>query len=226
FLALGFTTFADPLVAWLGPKATPDTAALSTLQEVGTTVWGVAVDLLVGASIIVVSFILALVASSIVCDPFFDAISERTEALHTGVDVGPPFSLAGMLRGIGRELVATVLRLAVYAAVAIPLWLVSFTPAALVATPLALVWTWLFLSWEFVSRAFVRHAHGVGQRFRVLFAHKAVFVGFGGVAWLMAFVPFTTPLLVAGATRLYLSLAVHGHVPSTLTDEQRALLRA
>ena len=224
-LALGFTTFADPLIAFLGPKATPSAASMSALADVGSTVWDVAVRVLVGISMVVGSLIGAMVLSSIVCDPFYDAISERTEALFTGNDVGAKFSFGVMMHGIGREFVATIARLAVYAVVAVPLWLLSFTPAAIVATPMALVWTWLFFAYEFVSRAFVRHAHGAGKRLGALFAHKSIFIGFGAVAWLMAFVPFTTPLLIAGATRLYLALAVGGHVPSTLTDADRLRLR-
>ena len=226
-LALGFTTFAEPLISWLGPKVVGSApAASSMLADVGVGIWSVFVNVLVAVAIVLGSLVLSLLLASVVCDPFFDAISERTEALYVGHDVGAPFSIGGMLRGIAREFVATLVRLGVYAAVAIPLWLLSFTPAGLLATPLALVWTWLFIAYEFLCRALVRHANGPRARLGALFQHKAVFVGFGGVAWLMSFVPFTAPLLIAGATRLYLSLAIEGHVPSGLSEDERVTLRS
>jgi uncharacterized protein involved in cysteine biosynthesis len=225
-LAVGFTSVADPLNAWLTPHATPSAAAPSALADVGAAVWALALQLVVGTVIVATSLVLALVLSSVVCDPFYDAISERVESLHVGRDVGADFNVVAMVRGIARELVATVLRIVVYAAVALPLWFLALTPLALLATPLGVLWTWLFLAWEFIARAFLRHAPGPGQRFAALFGNKAVFVGFGAVAWLMSFVPFTAPLLVAGATRLYLALAAHGHVATTLNELERTGLAA
>jgi len=223
-LTLGFAFVADPLIAWLEP--TFGSGGAGALAEAGHAVWSVAVKLLVGALVIGLALVGAVVSGSIVCDPFYDAISERTEALHVGHDVGPPFSVGLMLRGIVRELLATVLRLVVYAAVAVPLWLLSFTPAALVATPLAFVWTWLFFAYEFLARSMVRHAARPTTRMHSLFAHKSLFVGFGFVCWVLSFVPLTAPLLVVAGTRLYLTLASSGKVPSTLSDDDKAVLQA
>jgi uncharacterized protein involved in cysteine biosynthesis len=110
--------------------------------------------------------------------------------------------------------------------VALPLWLLSLTPAVIVAAPASLAWTWLFAAREFLARPLARHTVHVGGRLGALFGHKALFLGFGGAATLLAAVPFTAPFLVVGATRAYLALAARGAVPSRLTDDDRRALQA
>lgn len=227
----GFTYAAGPLIDLLGPSAKEAAAAgtavaeTSFMADVGSSIWAAAVNVLVGAFVVAIGLMLSLLLGSVVCDPFYDLISERTEALHLGRDVGDPFNVGVIVQGIIRELVATLIRLAVYAIVAVPLWLLSFTPAAVVATPVAMVWTWLFVAYEFLSRSLARHAVDPSKRMRPFFSHKALFLGFGALGWLLSFVPFTAPLLVAGGTRLYLGLAAWDQVPSRLSDADKALLR-
>ena len=236
-LWVGFSMVAGPLIDWLGPDATAAAdaadaakgaaaaAETSLAADVGKAVWSVAINVLVGALIVVVSLMLSLLLGTVICDPFYDLISERTEAIFLGRDVGDPFTLAGVLQGIVRELMATLLRLSIYAVVAIPLWLVSFTPVAVVATPLAMVWTWFFVAYEFLSRSLARHAVDPSKRVRPFVRHKALFLGFGSLSWLLGFIPLSAPVLVVGATRLYLALAAHDEVPSRLSDADKALLR-
>lgn len=221
-LGVGVTYAVDPVVAWLGPSGP---AGEGFFASAGHAVWAVAVNILVWVLVIGLSVVSALVVGSIVCDPFYDALSERTEELHVGHPVGEPFSVA-VVAGIGRELTATILRLTIYIAVAIPLWLLSLTPAAVVATPLGLLWTWLFFAYEFLARPMARHAPVAGDRMKALFGHKALFVGFGVVAWALSFIPLTAPLLVVAATRLYLTLAADDAAPSGMSPQDREILRA
>lgn len=217
FLWLGFSQAVDPVVALLSPS---DTASW----------WLGVVAVVVGIAVRIAAVLLALVSSvlvgSVVCDPFYDLLSERTEEIFVGRNVGPPFTLANVVAGVARELVATVLRLLVFAAVAIPLWLASFTPAAIVATPLSFVWTWLFFAYEYLSRSLARHAVQPRDRFKPIFAHKAICVGFGATAWVVSFIPFLAPFLVVAATRLYLGLAAFDRVPSGFTDDEKRSLRS
>lgn len=231
-LWVGFAQVAGPLIDWLGPNdaaaaatATAEVAKTSLAADVGNAVWSVAINVLVGALVIVLSLMLSLLFGTVICDPFYDLISERTEAIFLGRDVGDPFTIAGVVQGIFRELMATLLRLSIYAVVAIPLWLISFTPVAVVATPLAIIWTWFFVAYEFVSRSLARHAVDPGKRVRPFVSHKALFLGFGSLSWLLGFIPLSAPLLVVGATRLYLALAAHDQVPSRLSEADKALLR-
>jgi len=227
FLVVGGNVVVEPLIAWLDPQSAA-AATDGAVAELGRAVWSGAVVVLAWVAVVGLALVSAVVVGSIVCDPFYDALSERTEALHLGRDVGAPFSLGAVVAGIGRELTATVVRLLVYGAVAVPLWVLAFTPAGVIATPLSLVWTWLFFAWEFVARSMMRHAPSATGRVRVLFAHKALFTGFGAVAWLSSFLPFTAPLLVVAATRLYLTLLAEGQVPTTLpaADVERLRVRA
>jgi CysZ protein len=223
-LAAG-TFVIEPLGAWLDPP-TSDTGTF--WSTVGHSVWSVVAGVLVWVVVGAASLVGAVVIGSVVCDPFYDALSERTEALHLGRDVGAPFTMTAVVRGIGRELVVTVLRFAVWGSVAAALWLLAFTPLGVVTTPLSLLWTWLFFAWEFIARSMVRHVERPTGRFQVLFGHKALFAGFGAVAWALSFVPLTAPLLVVAATRLYLGLVADGEVPTTLpaVDVERLKARS
>lgn len=207
WLWLGFTKVAPPLLAWAAPANNQGAWAL---------VAGVVV-VVVYVVVVLASLVLTLLSGSVLCDPFYDLLSERTEELFVGRSVGPAFSVGSVVRGLVRELVANVLRLLVWGVVAVPLWLLSLTPLSLVAVPLSLLWTWLFFAYEYLSRSLARHAVDPKHRFAPIFAHKALCLGFGGAAWLISFVPFLAPILVVAATRLYLGLAVYDRVPSTYT---------
>lgn len=209
-----FVSQKDPLAAWI----LPDSGWFSE------PVWAVLLGIFLWVLAVLFAFVGSILVGSVVCDPFYDLLSERTEEVLVGRHVGPPFSVRLILRGIAVELWATVLRLLVYGAVAIPLLLLSFTPLAFASGPLTLVWTWLFLAYEFLSRSLTRHAIDPKHRFAPLFANKVVCLGFGLGAWIVSFLPATAPFLVVGATRLYLSLAAHGRAPSKLTDEEKARL--
>jgi hypothetical protein len=222
-VVVGANFVVDPLVAWLTPAAAG--ASDAALVAAGKAVWSAAVVALVWLVVFGMSIVGAVVGASVLCDPFYDALSERTEALSIGRDVGVPFSIGGVVVGIGREFSVTLLRLFVYGAVAIPLWLLSFTPASVLAAPVSVWWTWLFFSFEYLARSMTRHAPSPLARLRIMWSHKAVFTGFGAVAWLLSLVPFTAPLLVVSATRLYLTLAVAGRVPSTLPTDAIDRLR-
>lgn len=175
---------------------------------------------------VVVAFFGSILASNVVCDPFYDALSERTEELFLDHDVGNPFSVWSMAVGVVRELQANLIRLAVWGIVAVPLWLLSFTFLGLVTGPLSLLWAWLFSAYEFFSRSLGRHTVDMPSRFRTLFSHKSFFLGFGATAALLSLLPFTSPFLVVGATRSYLALAARGRVASQLTSDDKARLVA
>ncbi len=217
-LWLGFTQVAGRAIAALAPAAS-DTGWWSSILSV-------VVAVVVAVAIVVVAAVGSVLLGSVLCDPFYDLLSERTEVLLVGRSVGRPFSWARVPVELGRELGGTVLRLLVWGCVALPLWALAFTPASVVAAPLGMVWTWLFLAYEFLSRSLMRHAVQPRQRFKPIFAHKAVCAGFGCLSWAASFVPFTAPFLVVGATRLYLALAVYDRAPSLLTVEEKLKFRA
>ncbi len=171
--------------------------------------------------------VFTLVVGGVLCDPFFDLVSEETEAVVVGRSLAEPFSFVRAARGLARELFATALRLALYFVVAIPLWLLGLTGVgAIVAAPLALAWTFAFVALEAMSRSQARHTLDVGARVNAVSSQRVLACGFGALGWLLAFIPFTMPFLVAGGTRMFLALAVYDRVPSRLTDDDKQRLRA
>lgn len=184
------------------------------------------VEVLLYALIAVVGLLLVLFLGSIVLDPFYDLLSEIAEERIAGKSFGEPFTIRGILPGIVREAGATLVRLAVYVPVALAIWVFGFIPVVgVLAVPLGLSWTFLFACYEVLVRSLARHGLPASARLKVLFSHKALALGFGAGAWVAALIPFLTPFLVVGATRMYLSLAAHGRVPSRLDDAARRALQ-
>lgn len=176
--------------------------------------------------LLVVGAVATLLLGSVVCDPFYDGLSEATESVLLARDVGEPFTVAGVLQGVLRELGATVLRLSLYLGVAIPLWILGLTGiGSLVAVPASLAWTWLFVAIEALSRSQARHKQPGGQRFSAVFQQKGLALGFGAAGWLFAYIPFTAPFLIVGGTRLFLALAAWDRVPSALSLPDKARLK-
>jgi uncharacterized protein involved in cysteine biosynthesis len=207
--------FLDDVVARVGPETG------HWYSFIGSVLYVALVVLLVVASVIASIFI-----ASVVCDPFYDVLSEATESAILGRDVGIPFSVPLVIKGILLELGATLWRLTVFMAVALPLWLIGLTGVgSIVAVPLSLAWSFMFVALAYLSRSMARHAMPGKKRMSALFDQKACALGFGAVGWLLAYIPFTAPFLVVGATRLYLALAAHDRVASNLTAADKATLR-
>lgn len=207
--------FLDDIVGRVGPEDG------HWYSFIGSILYVALVLLLLIASIIASIFI-----ASVVCDPFYDVLSEATESVLLGREVGTPFSVPLVIRGILLELGATIWRLAVFLSVAIPLWLIGLTGVgSIVAVPLSLAWSWMFVALAFLSRSMARHAIPGKKRMSALFEQKACALGFGAVGWVMAYVPLTAPFLVVGATRMYLSLAAHDRIASSLTPADKVALK-
>lgn len=206
----------DDAVAWTG---------LSGDGWLATMVRGL-VEALLYVLIVVVGLVLTIFVGSIVLDPFYDLLSEEAERRLCGRTFGDPFTLAGVVPGVLRELFATAVRLAIYFPVAILIWTLGFVPVVgqIAAAPLGLSWTWLFVCYEVVVRSLARHGLPPRGRLDVLFDHKALALGFGAGAWLALFLPFLAPFLVVGGTKLYLVLAAHDRVPSRLDDATKGRL--
>lgn len=205
----------DELVARFGPEAGHWYSFLGGV--LGVVLFG---------GLVLASLVLSLFVGGVVCDPFYDVISEETESLLLGRDVGQPFSVASVIKGILLELQAMVPRLFIYFVVAVPLWLLGMTGVgSVIAFPASLAWSWLFVALSGLSRSMSRHAVPGRARLAALFSQKACALGFGAVGWLLAYVPLTTPFLVVGGTRLYLALAAWDRVPSNLVDNDKVTLR-
>lgn len=215
FISLGAGSIDELANRW-GPDPS-STFAFARILLVGL-LWG---------GLLLVSLMGSMLAGAVVCDPFYDLLSETTESLLLGRSVGAPFSLAGALRSVVAELGSTAARFAVYLAVAVPLWLLGLTGVgSVISVPALLAWNWVFVALGALERSMARHGVVGSGRIRALFAQPACVLGFGAVAWMLATVPLTMPFLVVGGTRLYLALAAWGHVTSKLNVDDKRALRA
>ncbi|HEY4223790.1 MAG TPA: EI24 domain-containing protein [Myxococcota bacterium] len=176
--------------------------------------------------VVVASVVASMLAGSVVCDPFYDKLSEETESILVGRDVSTAFSLSSVVAGILRELLALPLRLGVYLFVQLLFWLLGMTGVgSVVAVPLSLAWTWWFVALAGWSRSLARHAVPGTTRIAALLRMPSISIGFGAVGWLLSYVPLTYPFLVVGGTRLYLALAAWDRIHSSLTDDDKRVLR-
>jgi uncharacterized protein involved in cysteine biosynthesis len=176
---------------------------------------------------VIIALLLTLLLTNAVCDPFYDLLSEVTESLLLGRPVSQPTTFNSVLGGMVTEVLALPWRVAIYALLTVPLWLVSLTGvAAVVTVPLTLAWTWMFFALSGLSRSLARHAVSRPRRLWVVFARPTVSLGFGAVGWLLSHIPLTTPFLVVGGTRLHLSLAAHDRLESNLGETDKLALRA
>jgi uncharacterized protein involved in cysteine biosynthesis len=172
------------------------------------------------------SFVAAILVGSVICDPLYDLLSERTEERRLGRAIGPPMTITTVVRGIARELSATLLRTAVYLAGAVPLLLLGLTPLTVVTTPMSMLWTWLFLAYEYLSRSFIRHGVPPSARLAAVRHEGWYAAGFGAGAALLSLLPLTAPLLVVAGTDAYLDLAAEDRMPHRLNDADRHCLQA
>lgn len=182
---------------------------------------------LTAVGVVLLCLVVSLMLGSVVCDPFYDVLSQETEALLLGRPASKRATLGKVLEGIVNEFLSLPWRLVMFALVAGPLWLLSLTGfMAVVTVPLTLAWTWMFVALSGMGRSLARHDVRRRTRFRIIFSNPGVALGFGGAGWLLSHLPLTSPFLVVGGTRLHLSLAAWDRLPSELPEADKALLRA
>ena len=197
-------TYAGDVLAWLWPRPGVE----SVLD------WGlVALWYAFGAVLVVAGFlsayVLVLLLGGVLASPFTDALSERTEALLTGV---PPAAggswLAGALQAVGHTVRVTALYLLLLA----PVLLLHAIPAvgSLAATVLGGALGAFFIALEFSDAAFSRTGLSLGAKIRLLRAHLASTMGVGlgssALLWIPLLNVFCIPLAVVSGTVLAVSL--------------------
>ncbi|MEO3742763.1 EI24 domain-containing protein [Plantactinospora sp. B5E13] len=141
----------------------------------------------------------------VIGDPFYEAISERVEGRYGGVPNEVEVSWWRSLRRSVADSLRLVLRSVL---VGIPLFLAGFIPVVgqfVVPVIAALVGGW-FLAVELVGVPFYRRGMRLGDRRRMLRAHRPLALGFGVAVFLCFLIPLGAVLLmpaaVAGAALL------------------------
>jgi len=166
------------------------------------------------------SFLLALalltlltVALSTVCAaPFNDMLSEAIEEREAG-RVPLPFSLLRLLRELVQAVTLAAFRLALYAAIMGPLWLLSWlVPGVgqLLYLGAWLLFTAAYFALDYVDWPATRRGYSLRERFGLFGRYPLRMLGFGFAVWGCLFVPLLNlvfmPLSVAGGTILFLDL--------------------
>ncbi len=163
--------------------------------------------LLIGVGVVVVALLSSLFAA-----PFNDALSEAVEQLASGVEF-PRVPLGAQVRNALRGIGGEIAKLALYAAVMLPLFFVSLLiPGAgqLVYSAVGFVLTAAYFAIDYVDWPASRRDGGFRFRLGMVRRHGAAMLGFGCGVWLFLLIPFVNllfmPAAVAGGTLLFLEL--------------------
>jgi CysZ protein len=157
--------------------------------------------------------VVCIALSTLLAAPFNDALSEAIEVRETGA-TAPPFTLARLMRDLGRTLRLELTKLSIYVAVMGPLlvasWLVPGVGQVLYVL-FGTLFTSAYFAFDYIDWPASRRGLGFRERARLLADHPLRALGFGFAVWLCLFVPLLNlafmPLAVAGGTRLFLDVA-------------------
>jgi len=162
-------------------------------------------------------FVLALFTAQIAGGtnrPFYDALSHAVEALRAGHSPEAT-TLSALLRDAARSVQLAVVKLAIYVAWMIPLWLIGlFVPVVgpISQAVLGFALTVAFLAIDHLDWAAARHGLSAGERIRLLGAYPGPMLAFGLCVWCFLFIPvvnlFLIPAAVAGGTLLFIDLGI------------------
>jgi uncharacterized protein involved in cysteine biosynthesis len=210
--------FTCLMIFALGPIA----HHLPIIWHVDTDPWKTISEAIQYIAAFAVVAMLTMLVGIIVTDPVYDLISERTEERRLGRSVALPFTIGRVALGIVREAGASLLRLALWSTLGIPL---LFLSASVVAMPLSVLWAGWFLAYEYFSRSFIRHGAGIGARMGAMKQNAAYAAGFGVGATMLMTLPVMGPVLVVAGTDAYLDLAANNHMPHRLTPTDQKKLQ-
>jgi CysZ protein len=169
---------------------------------------------ILGSALLLLFFFMAFtLVGTAIAGPFNDLLSERVEAVTTGVPGSPSPPLAKQIGGVGRSVLESLKHLAFYLAGALLLLLWNLIPGVgtVVYAVTGGVWTLLFLALEFGDHYLGRHWSRFRARWGCIWSHRWASLGFGAASALMLLVPLLNllfiPAAVAGGTLLWLRLA-------------------
>ncbi|MSP62609.1 MAG: hypothetical protein EXR72_20220 [Myxococcales bacterium] len=168
--------------------------------------------LVIGLVLLGIGYIGFVVVLSLANAPFCSLLSERVEALATGRPA-PSRGVIGILIEAGRGLLHALLRVVVYLAISLPLWLVNLIipPLAPIMAILSILATSYFLAYDYLDYPLSNRAAGAGTKWGYVTEHGAESLGFGGMTGLLLAIPllnlFIAPFAAVGATLLYVEMS-------------------
>jgi CysZ protein len=161
-----------------------------------------------------IGFVLALFTAQVAAAPFYDALSQAVEALRFNSRPAGT-TLRELARDALRSVQLAALKLAIYLAWMLPLWMLGmFVPVAgpIAQAALGFALTVAFLAVDHLDWAAARHGLSVRQRLRLVGAYPGPLLAFGLSVWCFLFIPivnlFLIPAAVAGGTLLFIDLGI------------------
>jgi CysZ protein len=220
---VAITAVALFAAAWLAIDLRDDLVGLLWTAPEGDGAGAVAarglhtlLEVLAALLLMVVGLVAVALTSSVIAAPFNDALSEAVECEYTGRP-GPPLRLAVVLRDAVRSIGLQLIKLAAYAAIMLPAFVLSLLLPGIgpvIYTVLGFVVTALFLALDYVDFAAARRGLGARARFRDALSRWPAMLGLGAAIWVLLFVPLLNllfmPAAVAGGTLLFVDAHPEG----------------
>jgi len=145
-----------------------------------------------------VSLVAALLLANLASAPFLDRLSQRVEAIASGLVFESEPSGGSAISGAVKSFAAELWRVVFLAAVWLVLSVVGFVipGAQLVTVPMLIATTILFLPLDFAGYALDRRGVSFRARRDWLLGNLSLMLGFGGVAFVACLVPGLNLLLM------------------------------
>ena len=170
------------------------------------------VDFFLAVILTGLSAVVSVLLGNLLAAPFNDALSEEVERLLSG-RAGPTFSFGRLFADVLRSVRLEALMLGAYAAVMLPLFVVSLMVPGVGQVAygaFGFAFTSLYFAVDYVDWPASRRGRGVRARLALFRQNKGAMFGFGVGVWAFLWVPFLNlffmPAAVAGGTKLYLDL--------------------
>jgi CysZ protein len=179
-----------------------------------------AIQIVLVVALVIFGAVVFYILAGIICAPFNEVLSQKTEQLLAGVKREEPFSLRLLTRDIAISLKNEIKRTVIMLGLLLFLLIVFFIPV--VGKIFYLVFgniiTMLFLAYDNLDYPLARRRLPFAAKWRFIFRHFASCFGFGAGALVWVVVPFLNfiviPLTVVGATIVFCEIETwYGKVP-------------
>ncbi len=165
---------------------------------------------LLALALLALGVYLFAVVGAIVAAPFLEMLTVKTERLAPGMPPGAPPMDSGIMRDIWRVIKQSLMRLALFGLIMLPLLLLNLIPGlgGLIYSGLAWLVTSFFLALEFIDYPLDRRGLSLGQKMAYVRSMGWGWLGFGSAVLVMGLVPVLNfallSLAAVGGTLLYL----------------------
>ncbi len=228
--AVAFYVLIWVVVLWSAAAWDSDFAEL-LLWVRGPSWWESALWQITAALVYVLFWSLALLLAFAIAlplmAPMFTLLAEMVERSFYGDTVGSEGTPAALARELLNSLARSLLLSVTNVLGAAAIWGVGLL-LGLIFPPLGTVFgvlvggSWGALWFVFIGMTYVleNNRTSLSKQVRLLGRHRALLLGFGSVAQVMAWFPPAVPVIIVSATVLCCRLNRHGHVPMPLRDER------